>query len=74
MIGERTLVADIKSYIDKLPKNDDLEMRNKVKSIDPDKRKEQKINKSKMLYQQKKIKDRKAIRIYRKTVNKYGEE
>ncbi|MGC9201018.1 MAG: hypothetical protein ACP5F8_03680 [Candidatus Aenigmatarchaeota archaeon] len=74
MIGERTLVADIKSYIDKLPKNDDIEMRNKVKSIDPDKRKEQKINKSTMLYQEKKIKDRKAIRIYRKTVNKYGEE
>jgi len=36
-------------------------------SIDPEKRKELKINKSTLRYQQKKIKEGKSIKIYNKT-------
>jgi len=36
-------------------------------SIDPDKRKDLKINKSTLWYQQKKIKEGKSIKIYKKT-------
>jgi hypothetical protein len=36
-------------------------------SIDSEKRKELKINKSTLLYQQKKIKEGKSIKIYNKT-------
>ena len=36
-------------------------------SIDPDKRKELKINKSTLWYQQKKIKEGKRIKVYNKT-------
>jgi len=36
-------------------------------SIDPEKRKELKINKSTLWYQQKKIKEGKTIKIYNKT-------
>ena len=50
------------------------EVRSKIMSIDPQKRKELKINKSTLWYQQKKIKEGKSIKMYRKTVNKYGEE
>ena len=39
-------------------------------SIDPEKRKELKINKSTLLYQQRKIKERKTIKIYNKTMVK----
>jgi len=42
-------------------------MRNRIMSIDPEKRKELKINKSTLWYQQKKIKEGKTIKIYRKT-------
>jgi len=37
-------------------------------SIDPEKRKELRINKSTLWYQQKKIKEGKAIKIYNKTM------
>jgi CRISPR-associated protein Cas1 len=50
-----------------IPRNDDTEMRNKVMSIDPEKRKELKINKSTLWYEQKKIKEGKIIKMYRKT-------
>ena len=43
-------------------------------SIDPEKRRELKINKSTLWYQQKKIKEGKTIKIYRKMVSKYGKE
>jgi len=39
-------------------------------SIDPEKRKELKINKSTLWYQQRKIKERKTIKIYNKTMVK----
>ncbi len=43
------------------------EVRSKIMSIDPQKRKELKINKSTLWYQQKKIKEGKTIKIYNKT-------
>ncbi len=39
----------------KIERNDDKDIRNKILSIDPKKRKELKINKSTLWYQQKKI-------------------
>ncbi|MGC8483953.1 MAG: hypothetical protein ACP5OE_09960 [Thermodesulfobium sp.] len=57
-----------------ISRNDYIEMRNKIMSIDPEKRKELKINKSTLWYQQKRIKEGKTIKMYGKTVNKYGEE
>ncbi|MGC9123281.1 MAG: CRISPR-associated endonuclease Cas1, partial [Thermoplasmata archaeon] len=50
-----------------ISRNDDVEMRDKVMSIDPERRKELKINKSTIWYQQKKIKKGKTIKMYRKT-------
>ena len=48
-------------------KNDNSQVRDKIMSIDPEKRKELKINKSTLWYQQKKIKEGKIIKIYNKT-------
>jgi len=48
-------------------RNDDIEMEDKIMSIDPEKRKELKINKSTLWYQQKKIKEGKSIKLYNKT-------
>jgi len=42
-------------------------MRDKIVSIDPEKRKELKINKSTLWYQQKNIREGKTIKIYNKT-------
>jgi len=50
-----------------IKRNDNSQVRNKIMSIDPEKRKELKINKSTLWYQQKKIKERKTIKIYNKT-------
>ena len=47
-----------------------LKSRDKIMSIDPEKRKELKINKSALWYQQKKIKEGKAIKICNKTIVK----
>jgi len=57
-----------------IKRNDNSQIRDKIMSIDPDKRKELKINKSTLWYQQKKIKEGKTIKIYRKMVSKYGKE
>jgi len=43
------------------------DVRDKIMSIDPEKRKELKINKPTLWYQQKKIKEGKTIKIYNKT-------
>jgi CRISPR-associated protein Cas1 len=51
-----------------ISRNDDIKLRNKVLSIDPDKRKEFRTNKSTLWYQQKKIKEGKTIKMYRKTM------
>jgi len=50
-----------------ISRNDSNEMRNKIMSINPEKRKEFKINKSTLWYKQKKIKEGKSIKIYNKT-------
>ena len=50
-----------------ISRNDSNEMRNKIIAIDPYKRKELKINKSTLWYQQKRIKEGKTIKIYNKT-------
>ena len=50
-----------------IKRNDNSEIRDKIMSIDPEKRKELKINKSTLWYQQKKIKEAKTIKIYNKT-------
>jgi len=43
-------------------------------SIDLEKGKELKINKSTLWYQQKNIKEGESMKIYRKMVSKYGKE
>ena len=50
-----------------IKRNDNSQVRDKIMSIDPDKRKDLKINKSTLWYQQKKIKEGKSIKIYKKT-------
>jgi len=50
-----------------IKRNDNSQIREKIMSIDPEKRKELKINKSTLWYQQKKIKGVKTIKMYRKT-------
>jgi len=42
-------------------------MGNKIISVNPERRKELKINKSTLWYQQKKIKEGKTIKVYNKT-------
>ena len=54
----------------KIKRNDNSQIRDKIMSIDPEKRKELKINKSTLWYQQKKIKEGKTIKIYSKTKGK----
>jgi len=50
-----------------IKRNDNSRIRERIISIDPEKRKELKINKSTLWYQQKKIKEGKSIKIYNKT-------
>jgi len=50
-----------------IKRNDNSQVRDKIMSIDPEKRKELKINKSTLWYQQKKIKEGKRIKVYNKT-------
>jgi CRISPR-associated protein Cas1 len=50
-----------------IKRNDNSQVRDKIMSIDPEKRKELKINKSTLWYQQKRIKEGKTIKIYNKT-------
>ena len=52
--------------------NDKSQIRERIMSIDPEKRKELKINKSTLWYQQKRIKEGKSIKIYNKTKVKIG--
>ncbi|MCW6170870.1 MAG: hypothetical protein LVQ96_06835 [Thermoplasmatales archaeon] len=50
-----------------ISRNDTIDIRKKIMSIDPEKRKELKINKSTLWYQQRKIKEGKSIKMYNKT-------
>ena len=51
----------------KIQRNDDIKMRNKIMATEPEKRKELKINKSTLWYQQRKIKEGKTLKVYNKT-------
>ena len=46
---------------------DNKEVRSRIMSIDPQKRRELGINKSTLWYQQKKIKEGKEIKVYKRT-------
>jgi CRISPR-associated protein Cas1 len=50
-----------------IKRNDNSQIRERIMSIDPEKRRELKINKSTLWYQQKKIKEGKTIKVYKKT-------
>ena len=68
----RYISGKVKTLEFKIPdiaisRNDTVDMRNKILSIDPEKRKALKINKSTLWYQHKKIKGGKTIKIYNKT-------
>jgi len=51
----------------KIKRNDNSQIRERIMSIDPEKRKESKINKSTLWHQQKKIKEGKTLKVYNKT-------
>jgi len=55
-----------------IKRNDNSQIRERIISIDPEKRKELKTNKSTLWYQQKKIKEGKSIKIYNKTRSRIG--
>jgi len=55
-----------------IKRNDNSQIRDKIMSIDTEKRKELRINKSTLWYQQKKIKEGKSIKIYNKTRVRIG--
>ncbi len=50
-----------------ISRDDTIDMGNKILSIDPEKRRALKINKSTLWYKQKKIKEGKTIKMYNKT-------
>jgi len=50
-----------------IKRNDNSQIRERIMSIDPEKRKELEINKSTLWYQQKKIKEGKTLKVYNKT-------
>ena len=71
----RYIMGNVKQLELRIPeieikRNDDFQIRDRIMSIDPEKRKELKINKSTLWYQQKKIKEGKTIKIYSKTKGK----
>jgi len=49
-----------------IKRNDNSQIRERIMSIDPEKRKELKLNKSTLWYQQKKIKEEGTIKLYNK--------
>jgi CRISPR-associated protein Cas1 len=55
-----------------IKRNDNSQFMDKIMSIDPDKRKKLKINRTTLWYQQKKIKEGKTIKVYNKTKVKIG--
>ena len=63
----KTKTLDFKIPDIAISRNDTIDIKNRIMSIDPQKRKELKINKSTLWYQQKKIKEGKTIKMYNKT-------
>ena len=55
-------IADIE-----ISRNDTIDVQNKIMSINPEKRRALKINKSTLWYQQKKIKEGNTVKMYNKT-------
>jgi len=53
-----------------IKRNDNSQFMDKIMSIDPDKRKKLKINRTTLWYQQKKIKEGKTLKVYNKTMVK----
>ena len=66
-ISGKTKALDFKIPDIEISRNDTIDIKNKIMSIDPEKRKALKLNKSTLWYQQKKIKEGKAIKVYKKT-------
>ncbi len=63
----KTKTLDFKIPDIEISRNDTIDIKNRIISIDPEKRKALKINKSTLWYQQKKIKEDKTIKLYKKT-------
>ena len=66
-ISRKVKILEFKIPDIEISRNDTIDMKNRIMSIDPKKRKALKINKSTLWYQQKKIKDGKTIKMYNKT-------
>jgi len=66
-IMDKTKSLELKIPDIAISRNDNIPVRDKIISIDPEKRKELKINKSTLWYQQKKIKEGKTLKVYNKT-------
>jgi CRISPR-associated protein Cas1 len=58
---------DFKTLDIEISRNDNIVIRSKIMSIDLGRRKQSKINKSALWYDQKKIKEGKSIRMHNKT-------
>ena len=73
----RYILGKVKTLEFKIPdiaisRDDTMDMRNKILSIDPQRRKGLKINKSTLWYPQKKIREGKIIKMYNRTKVKIG--
>ena len=66
-ISGKTKALDFKIPDIEISRNDTIDVKNRIMSIDPEKRKALKLNKSTLWYQQKKIKEGKTIKMYNKT-------
>ena len=66
-ISGKAKTLDFKIPDIEISRNDTIDMRNKIMSIDPKERKKLKLNKSTLWYQQKKIKENKTIKMYNKS-------
>ena len=66
-ISGKAKTLDFKIPDNAISRNDTIDVQNQIMSIDPEKRKALKINKSTLWYQQKKIKEGKTIKMYNKT-------
>jgi CRISPR-associated protein Cas1 len=67
-ISGKAKTLDFKIPDIEISRNDTIDMRNKIMSIDPKERKKLKLNKSTLWYQQKKIKEGKNLKVYHKTL------
>ena len=66
-ISNKTKTLEFKIPDITISRNDTIDVKNRIMSIDPEKRKALKLNKSTLWYQQKKIKEGKTIKMYNKT-------